>query len=163
MKYKSKQSSIRNLKKFFSSVPDSDSITLEDAYKAFNRDLSKTQSNKNWITNLMTHLKWNNLVLPVYSSSDAGRRILIGLQLTMEGKKCLGRIQPVATINQNHLSYSKSFELPSLDDMFTHPNAVEKRPVESLDSVSDIMKAIAKLKENHPEFEIIFDMKLRGV
>lgn len=147
MKHKSKQSSVRNLRMFFKNMPESDSITLQDAYVAFNRDLSKEQSNKNWITNLMTHLKWHNLIIPTYSTGDTGRRILKGLGLTMEGKRSLGRIE-TAKVGESMLP----------NTTYLLPNQGE-REIE----ISDIMKAIAKLKETHPEFEISFDMKLKGV
>lgn len=147
MKYKSKQSSTRNLKVFFKNMPESDSVTLQEAYVAFGRDLSKEQSNKNWITNLMTHLKWHNLIIPTYSTSDAGRRVLKGFGLTMEGKRALGRIE-VAKVGE-YMQPNTTYLLPNQGE----------REIE----VSDIMNAIAKLKEKHPEFEISFDMKLKGV
>lgn len=147
MKHKSKPSSIKNLKKLFIQAPESDSILLEEAYTAFGRDLTKEKINKNWITNLMTHLKWHNLIIPTYSKSDTGKRVLKGIQLTMEGKRSIGRIESAK---------EGDTLLPNM------PYALCPQAEREI-SVSDIMKAIAKLKETHPEFEIIFDMKLKGV
>jgi len=131
----------------FLHAPESDSILLEEAYTAFNRDLTNEAVNKNWITNLMTHLKWHNLIIPTYSTSDTGRRVLKGLQLTMEGKRSLGRIET-----------AKEGDVLLPNTTYVYPSQAEKEI-----SVSDVMKAIAKLKETHPEFEISFDMKLKSV
>lgn len=140
---------MKNLRRLFLYSPESDSISLEQAYTAFNRDLSKEQSNKNWITNLMTHLKWHNLILPTYGVNNGGKRVLKGLELTMEGKKGLGRIE------------TPQKEFDAFGVMRT--NFSEFKVEHELDNVSSILKAIAKLRENHPEFEIVFDMKLKGV
>lgn len=147
MKHKSKPSAVKNLKKLFMYSPESDSIVLSEAYTAFGRDLTKEKINHNWMTNLMTHLKWHNLIIPTYSTSDTGRRVLKGIQLTMEGKRSIGRIESAK--EGDVLLPNTAYEFHSQSE----------REI----SVSDIMKAIAKLKETHPEFEIIFDMKLKGV
>lgn len=146
MKHKSKPSAVKNLRKLFMNSPESDSILLQEAYVAFGRDLADEKGNKNWVTNLMTHLKWHNLIIPSYSTSDMGRRVLKGIQLTMEGKRSLGRIES-----------AKEGETLLPNTTYVLPNAEKEM------NVSDIMNAIAKLKEKHPEFEIVFDMKLKGV
>lgn len=141
MKYKTKISAIKNLKKFFINSPQYDSIKLEDAYLAFNRDLSQKESNKRWITNLLTHLKYHDLVTSVYSSKT-GKRVLIGLQLTMEGKRAIGRIQANTEPREESSRAAAALADTKVD-------------------ILNVMKIVAKLREDNQEYEIVFDVRLK--
>lgn len=161
MKYKKEQSAIKNLKRIFRNTPESDSILLDDIYPIFGRDLTKAKSNKNWITNVMSHLRYHNLIASTYTYYT-GKRVLSGLQLTMKGKKALGRID-TSTKDYDFLGAPNAVYPLSNNNLFKIPDLTEMKMERDLDNVSNILKAIAKLKNDHPEFEIIFDMKLKGV
>lgn len=144
MKYKSKISAIKNLKVFFKNKPEADVVTLEEIYVAYGRDLTKTEGNKSWIANLLTHIKYNGLVTTVYSNTT-GKRVLSGVRLTIEGKRSLGRIQADEPVENG-----------------TTVKEVDKASIGS-GPVLDILRQISKLKTDYPDFEITFDVKLKGV
>src|SRR5258706_8165628 len=90
MKKLTRETAIENIKKIFSNCSE-DSISLQDAFIAWGRDPAKIVKNKAWLSNRLTHLKYHNLVKPVYVWKN-NRRVLDKLELTMEGKKQLGRL-----------------------------------------------------------------------
>jgi hypothetical protein len=92
MKYRSKETAIDNLRQFFSKM-EQDAITLEEAVKAWGgRENYSNEQNENWIRNKLTHLKYHNLIKPVYKLRN-GRRVFDRIQLTLEGKKAIRRIE----------------------------------------------------------------------
>lgn len=135
---KSKDSSIQNIKQFFSSTPD-DVISLQDAYVAWGRDVTKENENKSWLSNKLTALKYHNLVKPIYTLRN-GKRMLDKIQLTMEGKKALGRI---GDDTSNDISSQKTNNHPKV-------------------SLEEIMKVVPQLRKENPEFEITFDVRLKS-
>jgi hypothetical protein len=139
MTHLSKDAAIENVKKFFSNTPE-DTISIEKAYMAWERDLTQTERNKGWFSNKMVDLKYHNLVKSIYAMKNQ-RRVLDKIQLTMEGKKALGRIGDDSSANGINT---------------TNGNG------ESL-SISDVMKIVAKLKKDSPDYEITFDVKLKNV
>lgn len=139
-KIRLKKSAIENVKRLFINSPNEDVVSLKDALRSWGRpDPENVEANKPWLSNLMTHLSYHNLVVPVYSYGD-GRKKLDKLQLTIEGKRALGRIaEDVDKTNQN--SYVTS----------GYGNCVDFK------NVTDV---IARLKRANPEFEIVFEMRL---
>lgn len=143
--YKTRESSIENVKKFFSNT-SGDAITLEEAFAAWgDRDDRSFEDNKSWISNLLTHLKYHNLVKPIYSRKNK-RRVLTRIQLTLVGKKALGRIDESTEI-------APEFVKEVQEDHYNRSNGKM--------SLSDAMKMIAKLRKDNPEYQITFDIKLR--
>ncbi len=140
MKYRTKESAIENVKLFFSNHPTEDTITLEQAWEAWGRDLDDKAGNMSWFSNKLTHLKYHNLVKPVYAHRNS-RRVLAGIQLAMEGKRALGRLGKTSDED------SVSNEVSGTRPMF---------------SLEEIMKAIPKLRKENPDFDITFDVKLRN-
>jgi hypothetical protein len=141
MKIKTKESSIENVKRLFSNTSE-DSTSIHEAYAAWGRDLEKVEDNKSWLSNLLTHLKYHNLVVPVYAFKS-GHRMLDGLRLTIEGKKALGRIEDSAIGSMGNSSTPEGSSSNS--------------------TLTDVMKTIAKLRRQYPEFQITFDIKLKEV
>lgn len=139
MKYKSKATSVENVRKFFSNTSD-DSISLNDAFAAWGRNLDKPEDNKAWLSNLLTHLKYHNLIKPVYSFKS-GYRKLDKLQLTLDGKRALGRLE---------------------DDSSNAPKNVASNGKTNPLSSTDVMKIVAQLGKDNPDYEITFDVKLKG-
>jgi hypothetical protein len=137
IKYKSKDSAIETLKRLFSNSPNEDIVTLDEAFIAAGRDPEKKDDNKAWISNKLTTLKYHNLLL-VHYSYDTGHRKLDKLQLTLEGKRALGRIdEPIK--QENHVS------------------------INDTPSIGDVMKIVAQLRKTNPDYEITFDVKLKSV
>ena len=127
MKMKSKVASIENVKKFFSGS-SGDEITLEEAFESWGRPTENVEQNRGWMSNLLTHLKYHNLVNPIYDTKS-GYRKLGGLQLTLEGKRAIGRFEKDnGTVTNGHAKIS----------------------------IEDIMKAVPKLRKENPEFRIRF-------
>ena len=138
MKIKSKDASVENVKRFFLNTPNDDIVSINDAFLAWGRDLSNVD-NKAWLSNLLSHLKYHNLITPIYSVIN-GRRKLDKLRLTLEGKRALGRIE--GSVN-------------SKDKIPTNEN------VNSL-SIADVMKIVARLRRENSDYDITFDVKLKG-
>lgn len=138
-KIKSKSASIENVKRFFANTPDKDVISLEEAFRAWGRpNPENIKANKAWLSNLLFHLKYHNLIIPVYTFKN-GRKKLDKLRLTLKGKRKLGRIE-----NSN----GGENEVVS-----KHNNCL---------SFTDIMKMVAKLRKGNPDYEITFDVKLKN-
>lgn len=140
-KYKNKETAIENVKRLFSNTPSDDTVTIEDAFVAWGRpNPENNETNKAWLSNMLFHLKYHDLVLPIYSYAG-GHKKLTKLQLTFTGKKALGRIGEItehANENQNPLA--------------SNGNTIDFRNVKSV---------IEKLKEANPEFEFNFEMRLK--
>lgn len=136
MKYKSKDSAIETVKMLFQDVGE-DTLMLDDIFLKFNRDLGNKEKNKSWFSNKLVPLKYHNLVGSKYSFAN-GRKTLVGIQLTMEGKKLLGRIG-------------------DQQEEIKQQAAVNNLP----DKLMQAMKSIAELRAEMPEYEITFDMKLK--
>ncbi|MDO8618568.1 MAG: hypothetical protein Q7R49_01330 [Candidatus Daviesbacteria bacterium] len=141
LKHKSKYSAVQNTKKMFANTSD-DSISLRDVFIAWGRNLEKEQENKAWLSNKLTHLKYHDLVTPIYSY-DGGPRKLKKLELTLEGKRELGRIKGKAdNVNGFIASTDSHSALPS--------------------APTDLYNLVAQWKKDHPDFEVTFDVKLKG-
>jgi len=137
---KSRSSAIENLKQFFSNTPE-DTISIQDAYVAWGRNLENVEGNKAWFSNKLTYMKYHNLVKPVYVVRN-NRRNLDKIQLTMEGKKVLGRIEGTDSSNENMTQQNGK------------PSSI---------SLVDLTKLVAQFKKTNAEdYDITFDIKLKG-
>lgn len=132
---RSKEASVGNLKRFFLNTPNDDYISLTGIYVAWERTQYTEDKNKIWLGNVLTSMKYHNLVKPVYKVRN-GRRVLDGIELTMEGKKALGRIEGVESISDIRPTNNWTKEL----------------------SVEQIMKAMPRLRRENPEFNITFSV-----
>ena len=133
-KYKSREASVETVRHIFQNTNE-DYIALEDAFKSWGRDLSKVEENKAWFSNKLTSLKYHNLVIPIYTTNN-NRRILKKIQLTIEGKKAIGR-----------LVKDTGLTIGSVVDIRSEHNEI---------TIEDILKAIPKLRKENPDFDIIF-------
>ena len=136
MKHRSREACESNLKKIFSNT-ESDTITVKEACLVWGRDPSNEEENKRWFSTLLTHLKYQNLVKPVYAMNNS-RRTLNGIKLTIEGRKVLGRDEYV-------------------DDEGNKQNgAGAKAPGEF-----DITKQVTEWKKSHPEWGVKLKLWLK--
>ena len=137
-KIKGEIASIENVKRFFANTPNVDEISLGDAFLAWGRpNPEDIEGNKAWLSNMLSHLKYHDLLVPVYTF-DSGRKKLTKLRLTLKGKKMLGRIEGT--------QYAEN-----------EPIAVKNGIANSI-SVEDIMRVLPKLKQNNPDFNITFSV-----
>lgn len=82
---KSQESAERILKGFFVSNPRAENVSVEEIYRVSRRDPEREKTNRSWLGNILSSLKYYDLVKPVYSYR--GARKLSGLQLTDKGKE----------------------------------------------------------------------------
>lgn len=136
-KIKLEQSAIDNVKRFFSNSPDVDVVSIEEAFKGWNRTETDPEKNKAWLSNVLFHLRYYGLVLPKYDYGS-GRKKIVGIQLTLKGKKALGRIES---------------EDESNTESVEHVNI----------KIEDILKALPKLKRDNPSFNIVFSVTPKEV
>jgi len=138
-KIKTKEAAIENVKRLFSNTPEKDSVSIKDAFVAWQRpNPENVEENKAWLSNMLFHLKYHNLLNPVYSYRS-GRKTLDKLQLTFEGKKALGMINSELGTSDTDTSINNGLSL----------------------SFTDVMKIIAKLRKDNPDYEITFDVRLK--
>ena len=115
-----------------------DIFSLVDAFRAWGRpDPENVEAHKSWLSNVMTHLSYHNLVRSTYSY-DEGRRKLKGIALTIKGKRALGRIEGHA--DEEVSSFNGNATL----------------------SFTNVMKIVSQLRKDNPDYEITFDVKLKG-
>lgn len=138
-KYKSRKASEETVRRFFANSPDSDSLSLDEIFIATGRQNKSEDRNRAWLANLSTHLYYHNLLKPVYSY-DEGRKKLKGMQLTLDGKRALGRV-----------------------DADNVPAADVANPGGKVTSLNDVAQAVKEFQDNNPEFDVVFDVKFRGV
>lgn len=137
-KIKSEITSIENVKRFFANSPDVDEISLAKAFLAWGRpNPDNIEGNKAWLSNMLSHLKYHDLLVPVYTF-DSGRKKLSKLRLTLKGKKMLGRIEGTQYVENA-------------------PIAIKNGSANSI-SVEDIMRVLPKLRQDNPEFNITFSV-----
>jgi hypothetical protein len=148
MKYKTKETAIANVKRLFANSPASNTITLQEAFAAWGRNPESKQTNMYWLYNILNQLKYHNLVTPVYAIINS-KRVISKIQLTIEGKKALGRIE--------------SENKPTSNENILNAEIKEVENKHRIISLESIMKEIPRLKKENPEFEIIFDVKLRSM
>jgi hypothetical protein len=137
--YISQVAAVENLKRLFATSPNSDQLSLEELFIAAARDDQPPQTNRNWLANKMTQMKYHDLIQPVYKYGK--RKELVALQLTLRGKKVLGRISPQAHSSQSLTDASLSGEINTLD----------------------VAAAVRAFRDNYPEFEVTFDIRLKKI
>lgn len=136
--YKSKQAAIENVKAFFANSPEEDAVTLEEAFRAWGRpNPEDIEGHKGWLSNKLTALKYHNLITPIYSYSN-GRRKLSHLQLTIEGKRALGRLN-------GHYEESSAGKPPLKNN-------------ENVITLVEVMIAIPRIRKENPDFDINFSV-----
>lgn len=140
-KIKSREASVENVRRIFANTPNKDSIKLKEAFVAWERpNPDNIDKNKAWLSNMLYHLKYHNLLTPIYSYNK-GRKTLDSLKLTLEGKKALGRIKNYEETKNGDPHDEQKFNTPSF---------------------IDVMKIVAKLREDNPDYAITFDVKLKN-
>lgn len=133
-KYRSREACIDNVKRIFSGT-SKNSVSTEFIYESWGRNPNEEERNKAWLSTLLTHLKYYDLVQPQYTMQNS-RRVLSGVKLTDEGKRVLKRE----------------------DELFKNENANDQDTSVELFSVMD---KIAKFQKKYPEFDITFSIKLK--
>lgn len=143
--YISEGAAVETVKRWFAPYPDTDELSLEQVYSVASRAEFDETTNRNWLNNKMNQLKYHNLIKANQTFDAQSRRHkLTHIQLTMKGKVALGRIEGNEVIDKEG------------GDMSTIPlrrNA----------SLSDVAQAVRDFQEAHQEFEVVFDVKFKGV
>lgn len=139
IKIKSRPSVEAMVKKFFANT-STDVVSLTDAFRNWGRDTEDEAKNKQWLSNKLPHMKYYDLVVPIYAYRN-NRRILDKLQLTHEGKRIMGEVddRPI-----------------SLEEMPTTAHVNGKL------TLDDFLKAVPNLRKEHPELEINVDVKVKN-
>lgn len=137
----SETTAAETLARFFRFTPDDDYVSIEDIYKAAERDSLSDETNKNWLNAKTNQLKHHNLIRSVKEFDRASRRHkVVGYRLTLAGKKAIGRV--------------------GVDDEDPDGGYDVNSVTASLD---DVARAVEAFQKNNPNFEVIFDVKFKGV
>lgn len=145
----------QQLRALFSN-PSKDVITVEEAYIADKRNLEEKVKNRTWLKNKMTRLKERNLLQPVYNKKD-NVKILIGIELTEEGKKLLG-----SSKENHHNNKEIPFKLTNLETTYESiiNNKINGKVNNNEISLKEILITISKLREEtHQNFEAEVKLK----
>ncbi len=139
----SRETTIMHLKQLFK---DSlvDTISIEDALKAGNRESVSKKQKRGWIKNRLYYFKYYNLADAIYAKVN-NSDTTSGIQLTEEGKRIVRGVA-ATTLQNNHISIGKESTVKTQNKI----------------SLEDILKAMPRLKEEYPAFEINFDFKLKS-
>lgn len=142
-KRRSRYSAEATLKRFFSKDPGADILSIDEIFVATDRGDKSREDNISWLSNILTALKFYGLVTTVYSYD--GRKKLDRIRLTEEGRRAV-RIGK---------------------ENFDNAPVQEKLPISTEDEgdkvlLPKIMNLVTKLKEQNPEYEVIFDVKLKN-
>jgi len=90
-------------------------------------------------------LKHHGLVKPAKEFDKASKRHkTVGVVLTLAGKEALGYVDVTSS------------EMPE------HPNVYRTVPTNKA-SLNDVAAAVKTFQESHPEFDVVFDVKFKGV
>jgi hypothetical protein len=135
--FMSRDAAIANVKRFFADTPSSDTVSLEDIFTTAGRGSNKPAQNRLWIANKLTSMREYNLVERQYSK-DGGKKKLVGLKLTNEGKEALGRANGVAVSQADTI-------LP----------VVQPQEI----TLETVYQAVKILREKMPSFDIVFEIK----
>lgn len=131
----SEQAARDNLRNFFSRNPSDNTISVNEIFVATGRAHLDDELNRSWLSNKLTPLRQYNLVNTIYSHD--GKKGLDKIQLTVQGKRALGRIS----------------DHPALElDATLHKQNI---------SIAQVQEAVRALRKKYPEFEVVFTMKLR--
>lgn len=135
----------RTLQRFFSKYPDSDSVTKDEIFASWDRTGQEFESkNEGWLSNKLVGIYSHNLAKPIYSYHPY--RKLERLELTIKGKRALGRVDEPGVVGQENTTSNKG--------QTVQPTVM---------SYPDLVKSVAEFQRNNQEYEVIFEVKLREV
>jgi len=134
----SRDGAIGNLKLFFGNSR-ADYVSVEDIFTRADRGDYSLESNRKWLYNRLTLIKPYGLYEKVNGIQN-GVRVTRGLALTPEGRRAIwGGERP----SDSHLE-TRNLQL--------------KRHV----TVRSVLDDVKSLRELYPEFDVIFDIRLRS-
>lgn len=141
--YISKEAATQTIARLFDGEDKPNMLTLEELYRAAGRESYDEATNRNWFNNKYSQLKYHGLVRTVSEfDKDSRRHKTTGLQLTMAGQDALGR-------TGGELTASTVGEEP--------------KGVAGIGTVNDLATAVRDFQAAHPEFDIVLDIKFRGL
>jgi hypothetical protein len=137
----------RTLEGFFAKKSDSDFVTKDEIFAAWGRDRPEYEkTNEGWLSNRLTGIYYYDLAKPVYSFHPW--RKLERLELTIKGKRALGRVSQPVTITP-----------------IRSPDPPEPQTIAGNGAMTyqDLAKAIAAFRNENPDFEVVFKIALKEV
>lgn len=142
--YISETAATETVSRWFADKPGVRQLTLGEIYKAADRESIDEATNRNWFNNKLNQLRHHNLVKPSKEFDKASKRHkTVGVQLTMAGKKALGLIED--------------------DDNQTDSPGDSGTLMVRKVSLNDVAQAVKDFQDKNPEFEVVFDVKFKGV
>jgi len=111
---------------------DTDVMTLQEVYVAAGRGELDEETNRNWVNNVMTKLRYHSLITPDYTYGN--RKKLSGIKLTIAGRTAIGR--------------AASDEAAGVDNGSRPP-----RPATSL-TLDEMLATVEQLRKKYPAFDI---------
>lgn len=116
-------------------------LTLDEVYAAAGRADISPETNRNWLNTVITKLRQHSLVNTI-DKYENSRTKLDKLKITIAGKTALG--WPVNNFQPTQMGYTP---LPSRAMTMSY---------------NDLAKAVASFRNDNPDFEVIFEVKLRS-
>lgn len=136
--YISETAAVENLRRLFSPNPNADQLSLEEVFIAAGRERENGRTNRNWLANKMTQLKYHGLIRPIYKYGQ--RKELAAIKLSLKGKKALGRLSE----GRDNSSLLNSA-------LGTDVSAIE------------VAAAVRAFRDNYPEFDVVFEVRLKKI
>lgn len=135
----SEKAAIQLLGRLFTN-PGSDELTLEQAYEAAGRGDRDPETNRNWLNTVIVKLRQHSLISTI-DKYENSRTKLDKLRITAVGRNALG--WPSNNFMPANVGY---VSVP------TKPQAM---------SSTDLAKAIAVFRNENPDFDVVFEVKLK--
>jgi hypothetical protein len=127
-KRQSEYSAINTIKRFFAKFPESDSITVDQIFESAERNKEEyIDKNDGWLSNRLTGVYYHGLVKPTYSYGPW--RKLESIELTVKGKRLLGRVEEPQLIDKHEQiqeTHTNSFNLTVDDILMAVPKINER-------------------------------------
>lgn len=103
---------------------DADTLTLKEVYLAAGRGEIDEETNRNWVNNVMTKLRYHSLITPDYTYGN--RKKLSGIKLTIAGRTAIGRTAGDETDNGTVRQPRQTASL-TLDEMLATVEQLRKK------------------------------------
>jgi hypothetical protein len=133
----SREGAISNLRTYFGNT-GVDYVSVEDIFRNAGRADKTLEENRRWLYNRLTLIKPYGLYDKVHGIENKVR-VTRGLTLTTEGRKALYGDEPIKSVASPYASGQSNREV----------------------TITTVRNDIKVLKEKYPEFDIIFDAKLK--
>lgn len=138
-------------------------MKVDEVYAVWGRTGERPARNRAWLANFLTHLRYHDLVEPVYDYRNS-RKVLVAIKLTPRGMEALdwrlnsGSNPTSAAQSAQHVPVKTVSRVKAVAP--AQPSRLS--PAQPSVDLATVMRQVAELRQQNPDFEIIFDVRLKA-